>query len=94
MPEHAWWTRQVPWPSFWTRAACIGQGGTQIRLFLLSVMIVFVGVSGRALAATYDDNHLDGDDYQCTAGVRGSGEYASMPCQFAFIVPAERGEDN
>lgn len=49
---------------------------------LLSAMVLFAGMSGPAGAATYDDNDLDDESYECLAGVRDSGEYPRIPCQF------------
>jgi len=54
-----------------------------MKYMILSAMIAFAGVSDRAAAASYDDNDLDAEVYECMAGVADSGEYPKMPCQFA-----------
>ncbi len=54
-----------------------------MKSVLLSAIVVFAGASYPASAATYDDNNLDDEAYECLAGVSDSGEYPRMPCQFA-----------
>jgi hypothetical protein len=54
-----------------------------MKFLILSATIFFAGASDLTMAASYDDNNLDDEAYECMAGIRDSGEYPRMPCQFA-----------